>query len=458
MANFTITSNFQQQFADNDLTMTVNDAVVDIGDTVKDGDNVFFHAGSRKIIAISYTDYHMWGLGNVSYTVAPDGSSASTVWKDPAGHGDDYVFTFQTAEPDTSENYVLTQEKIDTFANDEISVFVNGEQATANQDVLEGDKFELVSTLGFISIQAFNPSTGLPLDFVISGDELTATLDPFIKVNGADFNISYTLKEPIVDTDVRGVNDVYLLTDEQTEKVITERFVFYTGSTSQEDFKDYGVFILGLIRLPFEISGDLIGFDSTVKLGDKDTGVTASRLTVDKFTLNLGDIQVIGDKNNLLDYANKKAVIHLPYCESVEIDVDYCVNETVAIEYVINAYDGVTTVNVYSSKIDGIVESKSVDLNIKIPFATVENTAPSNNSPYNIEMGADNGILKPFIEIVSNDAILENGFFTIPILDENALQGESGFIRVEEIDLKVSASKDEKQTIINLLNDGVIIQ
>ena len=73
-------------------------------------------------------------------------------------------------------------------------------------------------------------------------------------------------------------------------------------------------------------------------------------------------------------------------------------------------------------------------------------------------MGGDNGVLIPYIEIVRNDAILPNGFFTVPVVDESLISGQSGFIKIDNVELETSALGNEKAQIISLLNSGVIIK
>ena len=80
------------------------------------------------------------------------------------------------------------------------------------------------------------------------------------------------------------------------------------------------------------------------------------------------------------------------------------------------------------------------------------------NSPHNIEMGIDNGVLIPYVEILRNDAVLSDGFFTVPVPDESLLANQIGYVKVDEIDLKVTASKDEKEMILRALDNGVIIK
>ena len=122
----------------------------------------------------------------------------------------------------------------------------------------------------------------------------------------------------------------------------------------------------------------------------------------------------------------------------------------------INLYDGSTNVNVSSSKNNSVIASRNVDLRASIPFGNVD-SYPSNNSPFNIGLSGFNGIDTPYIELLRNDAILEAGFFTIPIVDETELMNCSGFITVNEIDLKTTATTQEKERIISQLNKGVII-
>lgn len=51
-----------------------------------------------------------------------------------------------------------------------------------------------------------------------------------------------------------------------------------------------------------------------------------------------------------------------------------------------------------------------------------------------------------------------HGFFTIPITDEKPLQDETGFVKIDEIELRLNAPDNEKDSIISLLNNGVIIK
>ena len=220
---------------------------------------------------------------------------------------------------------------------------------------------------------------------------------------------------------------------------------------------DYGKYILGLINLPFKIKHDMVVTTQNVRLGPLDTKIPANFLNSDTIRLPLGEIAVVGTKGNFLDYKDTVAMLHLPYCDSVAMDLEMVIGQTVSVEYLISLYDGTAVVNVTSSKTGDIVLTQNIDMNITIPFANI-NTYPSKNAADSVKLGGDNGIRTAFIELLRNDAVLESGFFTIPIVDENPLVGYTGFARVEEINLSSKATSYEKELIVNKLNAGVIIK
>ena len=103
-----------------------------------------------------------------------------------------------------------------------------------------------------------------------------------------------------------------------------------------------------------------------------------------------------------------------------------------------------------------MVLTSNVNLGVNIPYMFNE-TMPSVNN-VNVILGGDNHIRSPYIELVQNTPILADGFFTIPIVDENLLNTCDGFIRVEEIELQSNALSYEKSLILNALKSGVIIK
>ena len=468
----TINSNIMNKIENGKLF--VNDTLAGVGDTIKGGDVVRLVADDGYMVRQIRTPPEPYlGFKN---------SSSAWVWataddwiveplsvemicptlKNPASWLDfsagfdvnpDYVPI--QPEPEPVPVFTFTQAHIDDFTNANAKIYIadvlvtdgtgffTGDILTAKAD--DGYTFNEVSNGG--ASVSYRTGSGSTIYFELGETALTATSD--LRYFNSGFNVETIAILP----DVRGYNNVYVLTDDQLRDVTQSRFVVFDGLETI----DYGKYIIGLIDLPFEVSPDIIQGASTVKMGAYNSEIPATLLKTDTIRLNLGDITVPLVKNSLLDYKNTVAILHLPYANAINIDVDYVIGHTVNIEYVINLYDGVTIINLSSSKLGDVFLTVNVDMNITIPFANIE-TFPSKNDAKNISLGGDNGVKIPYFEIMRNNAILENGFFTIPIVDETLLIEQNGFIKIDEIDLKVKASKDEKEMILNAINQGVIIK
>lgn len=253
---------------------------------------------------------------------------------------------------------------------------------------------------------------------------------------------------------ITGKNNVYKIDYTMLTQLNTERFTESTGVDSP--VYDYGQFILGLIQLPFAIDNSLLLNPEPIQLATRTLNTVAPLVATDNLILDMGNILVTSDKGNLLDYKNKTCVLHLPYANSINIDPEYVINETINIQYQIDLYTGKATINVSSTKINSTIATVSCDLGIKIPFANLSGEPELSNS--NIDIGGNNNITVPFIEVLENEALLIDKMFTIPVIDEKVLNGQKGYIEVENIQLNSTCSFSEKQTIIDLLTTGVIIK
>ena len=318
-----------------------------------------------------------------------------------------------------------------------------------------GDKVKLVCNKGvafsgdvkFLARSSRGVFSDLP--FIIDESKKIATFNLESVNNG-----TYELKLNSIVTsqvdEVTGSNAIFKITGDELSKINSERFI----TTIDKPMVDYGINILGVINLPLEIPKEYIQKPEIIKLGEHSTTVTAPKISIDKLFYNFGNIK-IPKVENTVGYGNTKVILHLPLAPSIQLDLDYSIGYAISVEYVISLYNGDTTINIKSSKTDTIVATSSVNLGVDVPY--IYNNGKPNATNLNVVLGGDNHIRSPFIEIVRNIPILENGFFTSPIIDENILNGERGFIEVEEIELKTSALSYEKNMIINTLKSGVII-
>ena len=411
-------------------------------------------------------DFNSFDMSNPKAITKTFNSSTGTF--DPT----DWTFTTQAAEPEPEPepeptfDYKVSKSFYDDLVSKKITMFVNGVKANA------GDGFNYPFTVKMVAdnTHIFTQFTSFPHYY----DPIE---DDYIKFNVIDernveytFNGGYELDKFTFDTDIDesvvvpdkvAYNDVFVLTPEQAREIATTQFTYYksppAGSQAPSTPVPQGENIISFIDLPFIIDPSLIQGRKQIKIGVINSNITASYLNIDNYLLDLGNITVPDDKENYLSFENTTAILHLPYANPINIDVDYVIGQTINITYNVNFYDGIASVNITSTKINGVIDTKSIKLNINIPFGKPDDN-PSDNAPRNIDFGIDNGVLRPYIEILRNDAILENGFFTIPVPDETLLIEQSGFIKIDEIDLKVKASKDEKEMILTAINQGVIIK
>ena len=353
--------------------------------------------------------------------------------------------------------YIFKQSDVEEFANAQATLRVNGVLAVVGTNIAAGDVLLAVAKSGRVftaDTPSYQTSSGGLVVFIHNEDDTQASVTVVEEMSNAgnysNFNVSTVLAP---SPDVRGLNNVYKVTQNQLKSITQERFEV----NQQGQVVDYGNYIIGLIELPFKTDLAYDVGSQDVQLGPKKTDISAILLDRDNIRLNLGVIHVTSVKNNFLDYKNTTALIHLPYCEPINIDMEYVIDQDVTIDYIINIYDGTATINITSSKTDEIVITQNIDMGIVVPFANVD-SFPTKNDPRSIKLGADNGVKTAFIEILRNESILENGFFTIPVVDETTLSTYNGFAQVEQINLKSKATSFEKDLIISQLRDGVIIK
>lgn len=346
-------------------------------------------------------------------------------------------------------DFIYNQSLKDTVTENNCKLLCNGIELQVNDGFNNDDLLKLVPNTGYelvsATITSFDSYNYDNVQTFVDGELILDIPD--------DYNISYF---DIVTTqvdNVTGSNSVYKISDQDLKQINKDRFV--TNGGNPPSTIDYGVNILGAINLPFEIDSSYIQEAETVKLGKHETSVKAPKIAVDKLFYNLGDI-VVSDAVDSIDYTNVKALLHLPYAPSLNLELDYTIGYTINVEYVIDLYSGNAVINVKSSKNDDVVITSNVNLGVNIPYIFNESMPSVNN--INVVLGGDNHIRSPYIELVKNKSILADGFFTIPIVDENLLSTCEGFVRVEEIELQSNALSYENSLILNALKSGVIIK
>lgn len=397
------------------------------------------------------------------FVIAPDGKTASMDFNYSTGEFEPpKTFTADVVvggdpEPPTFD-FTVTQSFIDELQAKKATLYINEVLAADGQqyDLPYDVRIEIDET-HYATQYAGEYDVDLG-DYVgLNPSDDFKTLTGTVKRKNIDqWSIETSLDESVVPSDKIAYNNVFVLTPEQTLEIATTQFLWFKTDTEKTDAEPQGDSIISFIELPFSLPSELVKGSKTVQIGLATSNVVADYLNIDHYVYDMGTISVPKAHDNVLDFDNTVAVLHLPYTNPINIDVDYVIGCDLSVTYDVNFYNGVASVNITSSKIDGVIETKSIKLNIDIPFGKPDDN-PSGNSPRNIDFGIDNGVLIPYVEILRNDAVLADGFFTVPVPDESLLSNQVGFVEVDEVDLKVTASKDEKEMILRVLNSGVII-
>ena len=306
--------------------------------------------------------------------------------------------------------------------------------------------------LDYIKKNFINDGDRLHYDGDLSGnnsielnDKYTATLKPSNPIETPSNPIE-TPSNPIETPSA--FTNIYLTNKDELALLSKERY--QPVNNSKVDFGDY---ITNLYTTPFKIPSNIVGGASNIMLGNYKTGVSSTLLNSSKFIVDMGAIKVNEKYKNVYDYSNVVYILHLPYFDKIYLNSEYVVNQTIKIEYVFDIYTGSATVNIYSSFIDSIIESRTNIIVSHIPFLQKQtNTVIGNITTVN-----KNNISTPFIEVVRNKPYHIDTIFGGKTIEYGLLGNYSGFTRCENILLNSSATNVEKDEIIKLLKDGVIL-
>lgn len=436
------------------LPVTVGENIVVVADA---GFRFFEPWGGATSVYIVSQNPMTGGMEEQYFSLSEDGKTATLQWL-----GSGYGLTVET-EPAPIDGWIYTQSDYNEMTNNNAVLTVQGLPVEVEGVIPWGSEVVAVADSGwkFYKTPQYDHENSIYfrgqvlatggyeyLNFELSEDgaNATATLVKPEAYGVMSWGIS-VLSEQATES-VTGKNNVYLFDVEKLGELNSVRFKTVSG-----EVVDYGQFILNVLELPFNIEPNLILDPEAVILGDYTTEINAPKVNRDVITLDLGSVEVPKTKNNLLDFANTVSVLNLPWIEPFTLENKYVIGETVAVKYEIEVYSGLSTVFVSSSKTGEIIVIKKVDLGLNIPYMGGRASGVQN---FNISLGGDNGLRTPFINILRNKAILENGFFTIPIIDETKLSEVQGFAKIEEVVLKSRATRSERNEIISILESGVV--
>lgn len=464
-----ITASFSKLYI-NDVLAKVGD-FYDVGDHLKmvaDRGKVYFVVGSSnysvslKVAFSAYVNDFYYFTGNSTNTEAN-----YTVESFNVGQGVSFNIFTKDAPPEPIL-FSLTFEDVLEATDNNATLFIEGVEAVGGEDVYMGDSFEVIPNEGY---KFYNDTSGdfsVYYQYLIGGvfkyayfeelDEFKrARLNLSVPANATFFQLSVGTQQEATGYE-SGANKTYIIENEQLQQINAERFeriIDPSQGGQLTTFYDYGQYILSVLRIPFKLSDDVILDPEYIKLGDLDTSVKGFLVSSDRVAIDLGLITIDADDGNLLDYKQTEAFIYLPYAGRLAIDINLIMGKTITSKLVVSLYDGVTTVLIHD--LDGLLVLESmVDLGFDVPYAQRnigQDPIVVNNT---VSLGADNEILKAYIQLEKNKTVLVDGVFSDYVEDEGLLSGLSGFSRVSDVELKSGlALSNEVDEIKRFLSDGV---
>ena len=285
--------------------------------------------------------------------------------------------------------------------------------------------------------------------FTVSADGTQATINSYNGLYGmSSMQVEIVTLVDQPPQDVSGFNHLYLVNKSILGKVSSERFL--TGDV------DLGKYMINVLELPFPLNADVLGLETQIRLGTYLLETKAIELKNDELSLDLGSIIIPSKFNNSYDYLNTNTYLHLPFSQTIELDVSYSVSQTIEILYIVNLYTGETTINITSTKLNGeIVYNENLKIGKNIPYIVKGGEIIGEQSKNN---GLNNQVFTAFIEVIRNKPYESNNPFNDDTMIQTKLINETGFMRVNNVILNTEASLQEKNNIVSLLKSGVFVK
>lgn len=241
-----------------------------------------------------------------------------------------------------------------------------------------------------------------------------------------------------------------------TEDILTElskvRFV-QDAETAQS--VDYGQFITSLYIFPLQIPSELIGDSAPIILGNYDSKVNCPTILTYHFDIDLGEITVPAKYNNVYDFLDTICTLYIPFFPPMVLDADFVIGQTLKIVLSVDLYSGNVTYNVYSSyNGDKSFESSNTSIAVQIPFIQKSVNSLVNQLSTVYKWVTDTAR----IEVTRNKPYFAEGsIFGKPVVEYAEIGSISGYAEFSNVDLTCSATNDEKEEIISILESGVFV-
>ena len=240
---------------------------------------------------------------------------------------------------------------------------------------------------------------------------------------------------------------LYKTNDNELSALAKARFKDVSGNTV-----DYGQYISALYRIPVDLS-NITGDTSNIMLGQYDSMVASTLLNQYLMDIDGGTITIPEKFSNAYDYLTTECILHLPFLDEINLPPHYVVNQTINIKYKLDLYSGILTASIYSSYLNSIVANTSGIIVTNIPFIQKQ----TDNVVNSLTKVFTNLIPTAFMEVTRNIPYDNVNVFGKECVDFDMIGNKTGYLKCDNVALVTKATKNEKDEIMSLLKDGIIL-
>ena len=240
---------------------------------------------------------------------------------------------------------------------------------------------------------------------------------------------------------------LYKTNDNELSALAKARFKDVSGNTV-----DYGQYISALYRIPVDLS-NITGDTSNIMLGQYDSMVASTLLNQYLLDIDGGAITIPEKFNNAYDYLTTECILHLPFLDEINLPPHYVVNQTINIKYKLDLYSGILTASIYSSYLNSIVANSSGIIVTNIPFIQKQTDTVVNE----LTKVFTNLIPTAFMEVTRNIPYDNVNIYGKECVDFDMIGNKTVYLKCDNVALVTKATKNEKDEIVSLLKDGIIL-
>lgn len=210
-------------------------------------------------------------------------------------------------------------------------------------------------------------------------------------------------------------------------------------------------YISSLYQIPFKLEDDLYPTSKDIVLGGTNFNINAPVLLNDLIEVDLGSIEVGTLEGSSLDYLENKFELFTPFSTSaIELKPSLIIGKVINVKYTVNVFDGDTTLNVYCE--GELISSSKTTIGRNLPYKVLEYI----NSSINSNSGLNNGVLRAYIKHTRPELLL--GTFNNLVEVNGTLLDVTGYAKVNNIQLDLKAVGYEKDELVSILQQGIVIK